>query len=126
MDAILNIVLVFLGGGVGALSRYGITNLGILDHNKYIYTVFINLTGCMIIGILWALFNHWNLSRNWYLFAITGLLGGYTTYSAFSLDAMLLVQNGEWLKTLLYVAITVVGGLGFCALGLFLTERLLK
>ena len=120
------IILVFLGGGLGALSRYGVSNLGILEHDKYYYTVAINITGCMTIGIIWALFNHWGLSRKWYMLTITGFLGGYTTYSAFTLDAMQLVQEGRWAQALFYVGVTVIGGLGSCALGLCITERLLK
>lgn len=126
MELITDIILVFIGGGIGALSRFGVSNLGILDHDKYYYTVAINITGCLTIGILWALLNHWGVSRKWYLFTITGILGGYTTYSAFTLDAMQLVQEGRWAQALFYIGVTMVGGLGGCALGLFLTERLLK
>lgn len=126
MGTLLNCLFVFLGGGLGALSRFGVMNMGIFDRDKYYYTVAINITGCLTIGILWALFQHWNLSRNWYMFIITGFLGGYTTYSAFTLDAMQLVQNGEWWRAAFYIGVTVVGGLGSCALGLFLTEKLLK
>lgn len=125
LTTLYHCLLVFCGGGIGALSRYGVQNLGIFDQDKYYYTVAINLSGCMTIGILWALFEHWHVSRSYYLFMITGFLGGYTTYSAFTLDAMQLVQVGEWWKAAMYVCITVVGGLGGCALGLFLTEKLL-
>lgn len=126
LDTLVNCVLVFVGGGLGALSRFGVSNLGILDHDKYYYTVAINVSGCITIGVLWALFEHWQLTRNWFLFAITGFLGGYTTYSAFTLDAMQLVQNGRWWQAAFYIVITMVGGLGGCALGLFVTEKLLK
>lgn len=123
---LFNCLMVFLGGGLGALSRFGVSNIGLLDHDKYIYTLFINMTGCLIIGILWALFNHWHLDRHWYLLVITGFLGGYTTYSAFSLDAMLLLQAKEWLKAGGYIAATYIGGLMWCAIGLFLTEKIVK
>ena len=126
MGGILDILLVFVGGGLGALSRFGVSNLKILEHDKYYYTVAINISGCIVIGILWALFAHFDLSRKWVLFTITGFLGGYTTYSAFTLDAMQLVQNGRWGEALFYVAVTMIGGLGGCALGLFLTEKLIK
>ena len=126
MSTFLHCLLVFLGGGCGALTRFGVQNLGIFDEDKYYYTVAINITGCLAIGILWALFVHWNVPRYWHLLVFTGFLGGYTTYSAFTLDAMQLVQNGQWLQATLYVVITVVGGLGGCALGLFVTEKLLK
>lgn len=123
---LLNCLLVFAGGGCGALSRYGVQNIGLLDHDKYIYTLFINMTGCMVIGILWALFNHWHLNQRWYLFALTGFLGGYTTYSAFSLDAIQLLEAREWIKAAGYIGATYIGGLLFCALGLFLTQKIIN
>lgn len=126
LASLLNCLFVFVGGGLGALSRYGVENMGIFDRDKYYYTVAINITGCMTIGILWALFHYWHVPRHWYLFALTGFLGGYTTYSAFTLDAMQLVQDGQWWRAALYVTITIVGGLGGCAAGLFGTEKLLK
>lgn len=126
LSALSDCLLVFLGGGLGALSRFGVQNLGIFDEDKYYYTVAINISGCITIGILWAFFQHWEVTRNWFLFVITGFLGGYTTYSAFTLDAMQLVQDGHWWKAAFYIGVTVVGGLGGCALGLFLTERIIK
>lgn len=126
MGVLLDCLLVFLGGGLGALSRFGVINMGVFDHDKYYYTVAINITGCLTIGILWALFQHWNVGKTWNYLVFTGFLGGYTTYSAFTLDAMQLVQDGQWWRAAFYVAVTVVGGLGGCALGLFMTEKLLK
>ena len=126
---LLDIVLVMLGGGLGALSRFGVEHMSVFQVPGYFRTaatIFINVTGCLVIGILYACFQHWNVSRQWYLLCITGFLGGYTTYSAFTLDAMHMVQDGAWGTAALYVCVTLVGGLGGCALGMFVTERLLK
>lgn len=126
MGELLNILFVGLGGAMGAISRYGVEHLGIFDNDKYYYTVGINISGCIVIGVLWALFQHFDVPRAWYLFAITGFLGGYTTYSAFTLDAITQWIGGRPDITLLYIAITLVGGLGGCALGLLATEKILK
>lgn len=126
MSTLLNCLFVFVGGGLGALSRFGIQNMGILDKDKGFNTVVINITGCIVIGILAALFHYWNLGRQWYLFVITGFLGGYTTFSAFSLDALQLFQNGEVTKAIIYVTLSVVGGLCGCALGFYGIEKLIK
>ncbi len=126
MSALVDIALVALGGALGATSRFGVEQLNIFDHDKYYYTVAINITGCLTIGILWALFQHFEVPRGWYLFAITGFLGGYTTYSAFTLDAITQWVGGRPDITLLYIGITLVGGLGGCALGLLGTEKILK
>lgn len=126
MVTFFDLLLIFIGGGLGALSRFGVTNIGWFDHDKYYYTVAVNISGCIVIGVIWALFQHFQLGAKWYLFAITGFLGGYTTYSAFTLDAIQLVQAGMWLRAIFYICITMIGGLGGCYLGLYVTERLLR
>lgn len=123
---ITDIALVAIGGAVGATTRYGVEHLGIFDNDKYYYTVGINISGCMLIGILWALFQYFNVPRAWYLVCLTGFMGGYTTYSAFALDAITQWNVGRWDVTIFYILITLVGGLGGCALGLFITNKLLK
>lgn len=122
----LEIALIALGGAIGCLTRFGVENLGVFGDNKYLYTLFINMTGCLIIGTLCAIFMHYNVARIWYLFVFTGCLGGYTTYSAFTLDAMLLVQQHRFSEMIWYVSLTFAGGLGGCALGYFGTSRLIK
>lgn len=126
LQLVTELAAVAAGGAIGCLSRYGVEHFGIFENDKYYYTVAINISGCMIIGILWALLHHWHADRLWYMFLLTGMLGGYTTYSSFTLDAMQLVQQGRILQALYYITITVVGGLGGCAIGLFGTERLLR
>ena len=126
MGTLVEIALVAVGGAIGATTRFGVEHLGIFENDKYYYTVGVNITGCIIIGVLWALFQHFEVSRAWYLFAITGCLGGYTTYSAFTLDAITQWMGGRPDLTLLYIGITLVGGLGGCALGLIGTDKLLK
>lgn len=123
---VIDFLIVGAGGALGAMSRFAVRHIGVFDDNPYYYTVAINISGCFVIGILGALFNYWKLSPVWTYFCMVGFLGGYTTYSAFTLDAMELVQVGMWGRALFYVGITLVGGLGGCALGLFGTERLLK
>lgn len=78
------------------------------------------------MGVLWALFTHFDAPKWLHLLCLVGYLGGYTTYSAFTLDAMQRIQAGRVDEMIWYVLITVFGGLGACALGLFGTERLLK
>ena len=108
------------------MSRHGVTYLGVFDDNPYYYTVAINLSGCLIIGIFTAFFLHYDFSRLWSLFFSVGVLGGYTTYSSFTRDAIELVEKGDMGTALLYIAITMVGGLGACFLGLVGTQHLLK
>src|SRR5664279_1124097 len=99
-------LVVFLGGGIGAALRHGV-NLAIarLLGTAFPYgTLMINITGSFIMGVVAADFAFkGDASQHWRLFLTTGILGGYTTFSAFSLDAVLLYERGELGLSALYV-----------------------
>jgi len=103
-------LIVFLGGGVGAGLRHGV-NIGTarLLGTAFPYgTLLINVSGSFIMGLIAAYFAFkGDASQHWRLFLTTGILGGYTTYSAFSLDAALLYERGEVGLAALYVAASV-------------------
>jgi CrcB protein len=114
----MNYVLVFIGGGLGSSLRH-IVNLVCA---RYIGTAFpystflINITGSTIMGLIAGyLAFKGEASQPWRLFLMTGVLGGYTTFSAFSLDAVLLYERGAIGLALFYV----LGSVGFSILGLF-------
>jgi len=119
-------LVVFLGGGIGAAMRHGI-NLAVarLLGTAFPYgTLLINVTGSLIMGLVAAYFAFkGDTSQHWRLFLTTGILGGYTTFSAFSLDAALLYERGEvGLATLYVVASVVLSILGLFA-GLALVRQ---
>ena len=103
-------LIVFLGGGIGAAMRHGI-NLAVARAlgTAFPYgTLLINITGSLIMGLVAAYFAFkGDASQHWRLFLTTGILGGYTTFSAFSLDAALLYERGEIGMAALYVAASV-------------------
>ena len=103
-------LIVFLGGGIGAALRHGI-NLAVarLLGTAFPYgTLMINITGSFIMGLVAAYFAFkGDASQHWRLFLTTGILGGYTTFSAFSLDAALLYERGEVGLAALYVVASV-------------------
>ena len=103
-------VIVFLGGGIGAAMRHGI-NLATARAlgTAFPYgTLLINISGSFIMGLVAAYFAFkGDASQHWRLFLTTGILGGYTTFSAFSLDAALLYERGEIGMAALYVAASV-------------------
>lgn len=111
-------LIVFLGGGIGAAIRHGI-NVGIgrlLGNGFPFATLLINVTGSLIMGLAAAYFAFkGEASQHWRLFLTTGILGGYTTFSTFSLDVALLYERGELSLAALYVITSVVLSL----LGLF-------
>ncbi len=118
-------LLVFLGGGIGSLCRYGIQHI-CTGSATYLYTLTANISGCLAIGIIWALLNTWHADKAWSLLLITGFLGGYTTFSAFSLDVVHLVQVGKTLTAAAYATASVLGGLAACGIGLYATQHILR
>ena len=106
--------IVFLGGGLGAAIRHGI-NLGVarLLGGGFPYATFIiNVTGSFVMGLMaaWFAFKG-DASQHWRLFLTTGVLGGYTTFSTFSLDAALLYERDQIMLAAVYVLGSVVLGL---------------
>jgi fluoride exporter len=103
-------LIVFLGGGLGAAFRHGINLASVRAFGTaFPYgTLLINVTGSLIMGLVAAYFAFkGDASQNWRLFLTTGILGGYTTFSAFSLDAALLYERGEVSAAAIYVVASV-------------------
>lgn len=104
------IILVALGGAIGASARHLTNGAAIrLFGAGFPYgTLFVNVLGSLAMGILMG----WLLARSGSdslrLFLATGILGGFTTFSAFSLDAVSLYQRGEAMAALIYVVASVV------------------
>lgn len=104
-------VVVFLGGGLGAMLRHLINTLSsrMLGTAFPYHTFFINVTGSLVMGLIAGYFAFkGGSSQHVRLFLMTGILGGYTTFSAFSLDAALLYERGAVGLAALYVLGSVV------------------
>jgi len=127
----LNVLAVGLGGFIGSVFRYF---LGLFIHSIFRQSTFpygtlsANILGCLIIGILSGLVDHRiDLSATTRLFLFTGVLGGFTTFSTFSLDTLRLFQAdsaGGLFLAFLYVVIHVVLGIIAAYLGHWLTQLL--
>ena len=109
-------LIVFLGGGLGAALRHGINLASARAFGTaFPYgTLLINITGSLLMGLVAAYFAFkGDASQHWRLFLTTGILGGYTTFSAFSLDAALLYERGEVSAAAIYgvasVALSIAG-----------------
>jgi len=117
-------LLVFVGGGLGAMARHGVNRVGfaVLGPGFPWWTLAINVTGSFAIGLLAGLFGALETGHNARLFLITGFLGGFTTFSAFSLDALTLWERGAVLQSGLYILGSVILSLIAAALGLLLSR----
>ena len=120
----LGYLLVFVGGGLGAMARHGINRAGLalLGPGFPWWTLAVNVAGSFLIGLLAGMFGAMETGHNARLFLTTGFLGGFTTFSAFSLDALTLWERGAMLQAGFYVASSVVLSLLAAAVGLLLTR----
>lgn len=119
-------LIVFLGGGLGAMLRHGV-NLATARLIGAAFpwsTFFINVTGSLVMGVIAGWFAlRSNAPQEWRLFLTTGILGGYTTFSAFSLDAALLYERGELGQAAFYVVGSVVLSIAGLFVGLWLVRH---
>lgn len=126
----LHILLVFVGGGTGSVLRYVVTLWSIRLYGPHFPwgTMAINIAGSTIMGIV-AAFVIWrgpgSGSDAIRLFFMTGVLGGFTTFSAFSLDTMVLWERGEGLLALAYVLLSVAISLAAIATSMGVTHAIL-
>jgi CrcB protein len=125
-DRTMGFLIVFLGGGLGAALRHGVNlaSARLLGAAFPYATLFENVTGSLVMGLLagWFAFKG-DLPQGWRLFLTTGMLGGYTTFSAFSLDTALLYERGELALAALYVLASVALSIGGLFAGLALVRH---
>jgi CrcB protein len=107
----MGFVIVFLGGGLGAALRHGVNIAASrLLGTAFPYgTLLINVAGSLAMGLIAEFFAlKAGLPQHWRLFLTTGILGGFTTFSAFSLEAALLYERGQTAGAAVYVVASVV------------------
>lgn len=112
MRTLVHLGWVFLGGGIGSALRFGVGRaaLALAGPDFPLGTLIVNLLGCTLMGALveWLAWRDMGIDASMKLFLATGLLGGFTTFSAFALDAVTLWQRGEALTAAAYAAGSVV------------------
>jgi CrcB protein len=115
-DMLKNILLVGFGGFIGSIARYFVSRLNLQFDilSIPVGTLLVNITGSLLIGILTGISEKTMiLNIEWRLFLMVGICGGFTTFSTFTNENLVLLHNGEYLSVLLYTALSIL--LGFAA-----------
>ncbi|GBF81606.1 fluoride efflux transporter CrcB [Aphanothece sacrum] len=122
---LLQLILVFVGGGLGSVSRFFLS----LVISSNLVTPFpwgtltVNILGCFIIGIVIGIIERYQLNPYWTLLFATGFCGGFTTFSSFSYENNLLVKNSEYFLALVYILISVFWGFAATFLAMFMVRK---
>ena len=120
----INLIFVATGGATGAILRYILTNLSKTIFTSSIYgTLTLNILGCFLIGYLVTSDFSKNINENFVkFFLIIGLLGSFTTFSAFSLEVVDLIISKKILIALIYISISIFICILFAYLGMLINK----
>ncbi len=120
------LILVAMGGAIGSMARYGVSSLVVKQVNPVNFpwgTFSVNILGCMLAGVfLLVAESMQSISQEARLFVVTGLLGGFTTFSAFGIETLGLLRRGEMLIAISYASLSIIVGV----LAMWLSYSLLK
>jgi len=110
----VRILLLIAFGATGTLARYGLD--GWIQYRVGARfpagTLAINLLGCLLLGVIGEFsLNHISVPPDWRIGLTIGLMGGFTTFSTFGWDTVRMLNDGEWLKAVVYVGASVLGGI---------------
>lgn len=121
-----HILLVGLGGGLGSIARY-CCNRWISQTWPHTFPwghFVVNCIGCLLIGLFWGIsFRSFGSNEQWKLFLMTGICGGFTTFSAFTLEGIGLLKEDKMGTFFLYVGGSVIMGLVLTYLGMIISKQ---
>jgi fluoride exporter len=120
------VLLVGLGSFIGGISRYLVT---LFVQNKILSafpygTLVVNITGCFLIGVIYALSERANWNPEWRIFLATGIMGGFTTFSSFSNETVSMLRDAEYWPAFSYIALSILIGLAATFGGISLIKYL--
>ncbi len=120
-------LIIGLGGFLGTVARYWLSNwVGERVGETFPWgTLVVNVSGCFVMGFIFSITppeGKFPISNEWRPFVMVGVLGGFTTFSAFSLQTLNLIQERQWL----YAGGNVMGSVVLCMLGVWLGHVLAK
>ena len=120
------VLVIGAGSFIGGISRY-LLSLFIQNRIPSTFpfgTLSVNIVGCLLIGVVFAFADRGTISQEWRLFAATGVLGGFTTFSAFSNETVGMLHDGQFWYASSYVVSSVILGLLATFIGIQLVKML--
>ena len=123
---IKNIFLIFVGGGLGSVCRYLISQIAYFKKFHFPYPTFVtNLIGCLLIGLAlgWSIKNS-NIDSSFVILFTVGFCGGFTTFSSFSQENLTLINNNQLTYLFMYVFSSILVGIFSVFLGLKISKYL--
>ena len=120
----MNAIYIVIGGGIGALLRYFTSQFvnNLYNKNFSLGTVFVNCIGALLIGFLINIFDLYGINTKYKLLIITGFLGGYTTFSTYSIETVNYFMNGNIKYGILNILLNNILCILFALLGLWLNR----
>ena len=113
-------LIIGLGGFIGTILRFLLSSSieKSFATSFPIGTILVNLIGCFLIGLLSGYFTQKLGDQTQLFFFLTiGVLGGFTTFSAIAMDSQVFIENGEYLKMLIYISVQAILGIALCLIG---------
>ena len=123
-DIIRNTLFIGCGSFIGGAARYLISvAMKTMSKGFPCGTLVVNLVGCLVIGLLWGFFSkNFSESSSWALFMTVGICGGFTTFSTFSKEAIIMLQSGNIVGLISYIGVSVIAGVALVAAGYYLAR----
>lgn len=124
----MKVLLLLTGGAIGTLARYALSGLAHKFHDGIfpVGTLVVNLTGSLLIGLLWGLLDTGNLSSHTRAFIFVGVFGGFTTFSTYTLESLNLFKDGDIKLALINILANNILGLLLVFIGFISARGLLN